>query len=129
MPLTRSLLAQHVQDGERRRRPVRGYCSAKSRVSVHKACVLIHGGKGMEMTSHETPAHDGTGESPPFDTTVAHQARMYDYADEMNRIRPEVAFTARAGWGGYVAVSAGLVIRRIWWAWWCSCGRWAGSSA
>jgi hypothetical protein len=62
------------------------------------------------MTSHETPAHDGTGESPPFDTTVAHQARMYDYvlggkdnyaadraaADEMNRIWPQMAFTARA---------------------------------
>jgi hypothetical protein len=68
-------------------------------------------GKGMEMASHETPAHDGgAAGSSPFDTTVAHQARMYDYwlggkdnyaadrtaADEMIRIWPSAAFTARA---------------------------------
>jgi SAM-dependent methyltransferase len=65
----------------------------------------------MEMTSHETPAHDDdTAGSPPFDTSVAHQARMYDYllggkdnyaadraaASEMVRSWPQMAFTARA---------------------------------
>jgi S-adenosyl methyltransferase len=69
------------------------------------------GEKGMEMTSHEVPANDGgAAGSPPFDTSVAHQARMYDYllggkdnyaadraaADEMIKILPETAFTARA---------------------------------
>jgi hypothetical protein len=63
------------------------------------------------MTSHETPAQDGgAAGSPPFDTSVAHQARMYDYllggkdnyaadraaADEVTRIFPELAFGARA---------------------------------
>jgi hypothetical protein len=87
------------------------------------------GEKGMEMTSHETPAHgDGTAGSPPFDTRVAHQARMYDYmlggkdnyaadraaADEMNRISPETAFNARANRAflgravRYLAAEAGI---------------------
>jgi hypothetical protein len=65
----------------------------------------------MEMTSHETPAHDGgAAGSLPFDPSVAHQARMYDYllggkdnyaadraaADEMIRISPVQVFSARA---------------------------------
>jgi S-adenosyl methyltransferase len=65
----------------------------------------------MEMTSHEAPAHgEGKAGSLPFDTSVAHQARMYDYllggkdnyaadraaADELTKIWPEMAFTARA---------------------------------
>jgi hypothetical protein len=83
----------------------------------------------MEMTSHESPAHDdGTAGSPPFDTTVAHQARMYDYllggkdnyaadraaADEVTRILPEQAFAARANRAflgravRYLAAEAGI---------------------
>jgi S-adenosyl methyltransferase len=84
----------------------------------------------MEMTSHEAPAHDdgGTTESPPFDTSVAHQARMYDYllggkdnyaadraaADEMIRIWPQLAFGARANRAflgravRYLAAEAGI---------------------
>jgi hypothetical protein len=63
------------------------------------------------MASHEIPAHDdGTAGSPPFDTSVAHQARMYDYllggkdnyaadraaTDEMIRSWPQMASGARA---------------------------------
>jgi hypothetical protein len=83
----------------------------------------------MEMTSHESPAHDdGTAGSPPFDTTVAHQARMYDYllggkdnyaadraaADEVTRIWPENVFGARANRAflgravRYLAAEAGI---------------------
>jgi hypothetical protein len=81
------------------------------------------------MTSRETPSHgDGTTGSPPFDTTVAHHARMYDYllggkdnyaadraaADEFTRIMPETAFTARANRAflgravRYLAAEAGI---------------------
>jgi hypothetical protein len=64
--------------------------------------------KGMEMASDETPARAvGT---PAFDTSVAHQARIYDYllggkdnyaadraaAEELARIWPDMAFTTRA---------------------------------
>jgi S-adenosyl methyltransferase len=65
------------------------------------------------MTSDEAPAPDGSpGDSgpPEFDTSVAHQARMYDYllggkdnyaadraaTEEALRVYPEWAFTARA---------------------------------
>jgi hypothetical protein len=63
------------------------------------------------MNSHEAPAPRGprTG-SLPFDTSVAHQARIYDYllggkdnycadraaAEELMEIWPEMIFTARA---------------------------------
>jgi hypothetical protein len=65
----------------------------------------------MEMTSHDAPAHGGTKAGPlPFDTSVAHQARIYDYllggkdnyaadraaAGELMKIWPEMTFTARA---------------------------------
>jgi hypothetical protein len=62
----------------------------------------------MEMTSDETPAQAGG--PPPFDTSAAHQARIYDYllggkdnyaadraaAEELARIWPDMAFTTRA---------------------------------
>jgi hypothetical protein len=87
------------------------------------------GEKGREMTSHETPAQgDGTAGSPPFDTRVAHQARIYDYllggkdnyaadraaADEMIRISPEQASGARVNRAflgravRYLAAEAGI---------------------
>jgi S-adenosyl methyltransferase len=65
----------------------------------------------MEMTSHQAPAQGGVKARPlPFDTSVAHQARIYDYllggkdnyaadraaADELIKIWPDVTFTARA---------------------------------
>jgi hypothetical protein len=83
----------------------------------------------MEMTSHETPAHDGgAAGSPPFDPSVAHHARMYDYLlggkdnyaadraamDEVIRIWPQTAFTARANRAflgravSYLAAEAGI---------------------
>ena len=44
---------------------------------------LLHREKGIEMTSDETAASGGTATSaagpPSFDTSVAHQARVYDY--------------------------------------------------
>jgi hypothetical protein len=81
------------------------------------------------MISDEGPA--GAGGEPgtlPFDTSVAHQARIYDYllggtdnypadravADELARIWPEMAFTARANRAflgravRYLAASAGV---------------------
>jgi hypothetical protein len=63
------------------------------------------------MTSHEALAQGGAKAGPlPFDTSVAHQARIYDYmlggkdnyaadraaAEELIRIWPEVTFTSRA---------------------------------
>jgi hypothetical protein len=87
------------------------------------------GERGAEMTSPEGPAHDGgAAGSPPFDTSVAHQARMYDYllggkdnyaadraaADEMTRIYPQNAFGARANRAflgravRYLAADAGI---------------------
>jgi hypothetical protein len=63
------------------------------------------------MTSHEAPAQHGAKIGPlPFDTSVAHQARIYDYllggkdnytadraaAEELMEIWPEMIFTARA---------------------------------
>jgi hypothetical protein len=65
----------------------------------------------MEMTSQEAPAQGGGKAGPlPFDTSVAHQARIYDYllggkdnyaadreaAGELAKIWPEMTFTARA---------------------------------
>jgi hypothetical protein len=87
------------------------------------------GEKGMEMTSHEAPAHDdGTAGSTPFDPTVAHHARMYDYLlggkdnyaadraamDEVVRIWPKTVSTARANRAflgravRYLAAEAGI---------------------
>src|ERR1700728_4912501 len=89
------------------------------------------------MTSHEAQAPDGgtsgaggrTAAGPPeFDTSKAHQARMYDYllggkdnyaadrvaAEEMLKIYPETAFTARENRAflgrvvGYLAREAGI---------------------
>jgi S-adenosyl methyltransferase len=63
------------------------------------------------MTSHEASAPHGARTGPlPFDTSVAHQARIYDYllggkdnycadraaAEELMEIWPEMIFTARA---------------------------------
>jgi hypothetical protein len=67
------------------------------------------------MTVGEPPVHHGSGDSRaygslPFDTSVAHQARMYDYLlggkdnyaadreamEAMLEVHPEAAFTARA---------------------------------
>jgi hypothetical protein len=82
----------------------------------------------MEMTSHEAPAHDDAAGSPPFDTSVAHQARMYDYLlggkdnyaadraamDEVTKIWPENVFGARANRAflgravRYLAAEAGI---------------------
>jgi hypothetical protein len=65
----------------------------------------------MDMTSHEASARGGVkAGSLPFDTSVAHQARIYDYllggkdnyaadraaAEELIKIWPEMTFTARA---------------------------------
>jgi hypothetical protein len=70
--------------------------------------------KGTEMASDETPAQVGGAavrvERPAFDTSVASQARMYDYllggkdnyavdraaVEEALKVWPEMAFTARA---------------------------------
>jgi S-adenosyl methyltransferase len=63
------------------------------------------------MTTDETAARSGSAIGPlPFDTSVAHQARMYDYmlggkdhyaadrtaSEAVLRIYPEMAFTAKA---------------------------------
>jgi hypothetical protein len=62
----------------------------------------------MKMASDEAPAQAGG--PPPFDTSVAHQARIYDYllggkdnyaadraaAEELASIWPDMAFTTRA---------------------------------
>jgi trans-aconitate methyltransferase len=67
------------------------------------------------MTASKTPVHNGPGDSStsrslPFDTSVAHQARMYDYLlggkdnyaadreamEAILKVHPEAAFTARA---------------------------------
>jgi SAM-dependent methyltransferase len=64
----------------------------------------------MEMTRHEASGQGGKAGPLPFDTSVAHQARMYDYllggkdnyaadraaAGELAKIWPDMAFTARA---------------------------------
>jgi hypothetical protein len=81
------------------------------------------------LTSHEAPARGGGKAGPlPFDTSVAHQARMYDYvlggkdnyavdraaAEELIKIWPEMAFTARANRAflgravRYLAADAGM---------------------
>jgi S-adenosyl methyltransferase len=81
------------------------------------------------MTSNEAPAQGSAKAGPlPFDTSVAHQARMYDYllggkdnyaadraaAEELTRIWPEMTFTAlanRAFLGRavrYLAAEAGI---------------------
>jgi hypothetical protein len=67
--------------------------------------------KGTEMTSYEAPAQGGGEDRPlPFDTSVAHQARMYDYllggkdnyaadraaAEAWREIDPDIFFGARA---------------------------------
>jgi hypothetical protein len=70
-----------------------------------------HEEKDSEMTTNETAAPgDGTARPLPFDTSKAHQARIYDYllggkdnyaadraaADAMLELWPDMAFTARA---------------------------------
>jgi hypothetical protein len=67
--------------------------------------------KGTELTSHKAPAHgSGEDQSLPFDTSVAHQARMYDYllggkdnyaadraaVEAWREIDPDIVFGARA---------------------------------
>jgi S-adenosyl methyltransferase len=84
------------------------------------------------MTTNEAPAsaENGAGQSkrPPFDTTVANQARIYDYllggkdnyeadrtaVDAALKIAPELGFTARGNRAflgravGYLAAEAGI---------------------
>ena len=88
--------------------------------------------KGTEMASDETPGQVGDAavrvERPAFDTSVASQARMYDYllggkdnyavdraaVEEALKVWPEVAFTARANRAflgravRYLAAEAGI---------------------
>ena len=87
--------------------------------------------KGTEMSSDEAPAGGGTSSaarSLPFDTSKAHQARMYDYVlggkdnyaadraaiEDILKIDPEVPFTMRANRAflgravRYLAVEAGI---------------------
>jgi S-adenosyl methyltransferase len=89
--------------------------------------------KRIEMTSEEAPAPPNGGDTadwagPPFDTSVAHQARAYDYllggkdnyaadraaAEAMLKIYPEMAFAVRANRAflgravRYLAAEAGM---------------------
>ena len=90
---------------------------------------MVRGGP-QAMSSDEAVASRGGGQSgpPAFDTSVAHQARMYDYllggkdnyaadraaVDEQLRIYPDVAFSARANRAflgravRYLAAEAGI---------------------
>src|ERR1700728_2896099 len=84
------------------------------------------------MTRDETPRRDaetaGTAGRPPFDTSVANQARIYDYllggkdnyaadraaVDAVLKVAPELGFTARANRAflgrvvRYLAAEAGI---------------------
>jgi hypothetical protein len=83
--------------------------------------------KGMEMSSDEAAGPDGVG-SLPFDTSRAHQARIYNYvlggkdnyaadraaAEAVLKVNPEMAFTAQANRAflgravRYLAAEAGI---------------------
>ena len=74
------------------------------------------------MASDEAAVHDGgtadQGEQSAFDTSVAHQARVYDYllggkdnyaadraaAESWLQVNPDTVFTARANRGGAVSI-------------------------
>jgi hypothetical protein len=107
--------------------------SAISRIGRNdRDLALLHREKGIEMTSDETAASGGTATSaagpPSFDTSVAHQARVYDYmlggkdnyaadraaAEASIKIWPDIALGAQANRAflgravRYLAADAGI---------------------